>query len=310
MNNICLISLQGSNNVFLSGEEGGRKLEVLVTGSSGFLGSEMMKVLSANNNCRGLGGRFDFPVTSQEKVAEIIGDMKPQVIIHLAGYRDEKFCEENPREAFKVNALGTRNVAMAAARNGARLVYISTDLVFSGTKREGYYEFDFPKPNCAYGWTKYWGEHYIRNNLEEYYILRVPPLFGHNESARENILTPIWRMAARGEQIYVSPGRFTNPTWSIHVSEIVNFLIGTDNYGTYHVGSTGYASRYQFAAAVLEAGGLDTGLLHEATGKRQSLPPNNVIRSAILPYMVGVKSIPCWRDALKECLIHDTGLAG
>lgn len=268
-----------------------------------------MRVLSVNNNCRGLGGRNDFPVTEKEKVAEIIGAFKPEIIIHLAGCRDEKYCEDNPREAFKVNALGTRNVAQAAAQNGAKVVYISSDLVFSGTKGEGYYEFDSPDPNSVYGWSKCWAEHYIRNILEKYYILRVPPLFGYNGCGRENILTTIWRMAAKGEQIYIDPGRFTNPTWSFHVAEIVNFLIITDSYGTYHVGNTGYASHYQFAAAVLEEGGLDIGLLHE-TGTKRIAPLNNVIQSAILPYMTGAKSLPCWRDALVECLTLNPGLAG
>lgn len=277
-------------------------MEVLVTGSNGLLGYEMMKMLSVNNNCRGLEGRKDFPVTEKEKVAEIIEAFKPEIIIHIDGCKDEKYCEDNPREAFRVNALGTRNVALAAAQNGVKMMYISSDLVFSGTKGEGYYEFDFPDPGCVYGLTNYWAEYYIRDILEEYYILRVPPLFGCRDCGRENILTSIWKMAVRGEQIYIDSGRFINPTWSFNVAEIANFLIITNSYGTYHVGNTGYASHYQFAAAVLEEGGLDIGLLHEDGTNRGGAPLNNVIQSAILPYMAGAKSLPCWRDALIECL--------
>lgn len=275
-------------------------MKVLVTGSTGLLGTEMLNVLSRRFDCRGLGGRVDFPVTEKEKVEEIIVSEQPDIIVHTAGCRDFLLCDENPREAFRVNALGTRNVTLAAEKAGAGMVYISSDLVFSGEKGEGYYEFDCPDPASVYGWSKWWGEYYVMNVLEKYYILRVPLLFGQPDSGKDNILNRILEQAGEGEEILLNSGVVTNPTWTVHVADVVSDLIDTGNYGTYHAGSTGFASMPQFAAAILEKRGLDPGLVRE--GDDNKYPSYNVIQSAVLPYMPEIRTLPGWREALEECI--------
>ncbi len=285
-------------------------MNVLITGSTGLLGTEMLKVLSQRYQCRGVGGRIDFPVTEKKKTEEIITYEKPDVIVHLAGCKDLAFCDENPKEAFRVNAIGTRDVAYAAAKIGAQLVYISSDFVFSGKKGEGYYEFDCPDPASVYGWSKWWGEYYITNILEDYYIIRVPFLFGLNGSGRDDIISRALKRAEAGEKIHIDLNMVTNPTWATHVAGVVSDLISTSKFGTYHVGSTGFATIPQFLSAVLKEWGFDPGLVchnnacdnHHTNDKEITRHPSyNVIQSAALPYIPEVRALPGWREALEEC---------
>lgn len=282
-------------------------MNIAITGSTGFLGTEMLNVLSENHNCRALGGRDDFPVTDKQMVEDIIMHEKPDIIVHNAGCKEFAICDGNPKLAFKVNAIGTRDVAYAAAKAGAAMVYISSDCVFSGNKGEGYYEFDNPDPASVYGWSKWWGEYYVTNILQRYYILRVPLLFGLNGAGKENILTRILRQAEEGEKIHIDSNVVTNPTWSAHVAGVVSDLISTSNYGTYHVGSTGFATLPQFVSAILEKRGYDPDSVHTSPAengrkKKNSYPPYNVIQSAALPYIPAVRSLPGWREALDDCL--------
>lgn len=277
----------------------------LITGSSGFVGSELLNILSKQHQCLGVGGSLDFPVTDQKSVEEVINREKPDVIVHLAGINNLSYCEENPREAFRVNALGTRNVAQAAAKTGTRMVYISSDLVFSGNKGKGYYEFDYPDPNSVYGWSKWWGEYYIVNILSEYYILRVPLLFGLNKNKDESIVPHALKKAEIGEEIKINYNRVTNPTWTTHLAEVINDLTNTLSFGTYHVGSTGFVSVPYFISLLLEKRGLDPNLVD--FGGLEGVKPvdqggYNVIQSAVLPYMRDVRNLPGWREALETCM--------
>ncbi len=279
-----------------------KKINILITGSSGFLGSDMLHTLSKSFQCRGIEDA-DLPLTDKEKVMEIIVGENPDIIIHAAGCDDILFCEDNPQEAFRINALGTRNIALATAEVKAQLVYMSTGRVFSGKKGAAYYEFDRPDPACVYGLTKSWGEYYVSKILDDYFIIRVPLLFGLNHTGKDNILKDLLQRASDGEEIRVLQDQIINPTWARHVSHVTRDLIATESFGIYHVGNTGAASLQQFYKAVLEEDGLNSEMIVVESAHDDGTSPlcYNVLQSASLPYLPAVKKLPDWRGALSEC---------
>lgn len=274
-------------------------MRILITGCSGLFGEDLQKILGGRHISRGMRGRTDFPLTDSSRIMEIVAGEEPDLIVHSAACRDIDFCEKNPKDAFQVNSLGTRNVVMAAARVGAKFVYISSDLVFSGKKRRAYYEFERPDPDSIYGWSKWWGEYYVQQVIREHIIVRVPLLFGLGGCRESNLIMQAVDQTRNGEKIYAHTERITNPTWTVHAAEVISDLIAAEMYGTFHVGNTGLASTYQLLTAVLEEEGLDPGAIVPVEPGESRY---NIIQSAALPYSPGIRPLPNWRDALKICM--------
>ncbi len=154
----------------------GRK--VLVTGANGRLGTELAGVLRARGaDVKGVG-RADFDLGGREGVLEAVKGHGPAVIFHAAALTSVEDCEEDPDLAYRINALGTRNVCEAAERAGARVIYVSTDHVFAGTKTEPYDEFDDPDPKNVYGRSKLWGERSVLRLGPRHVVVRSSRLFG------------------------------------------------------------------------------------------------------------------------------------
>ena len=277
-------------------------MKIFITSQDSLLGAELNNSLSDGFICTGSTG--DIFTSTQNDLLFMLERENPDIIIHNCEVSSLRFCEENPRKSFKINSLLTKKVAKAADRLDSLMVYFSSFQVFSGKKGNAYYEFDRPDPANVYGWSKWWGEHYVSSlSNNNYLVLRLPLLFGLKGNEEDNLLLS---KTFSHFNHYVDPlfEYITNPTWATHVSNIVLDLLCAREWGTYHVGNTGTADVKQFMKAVIEEKGFSNAnyYLDILSGNYHRDYRYKVLQSAYLPFHSVVRDLPNWRDALKECL--------
>ena len=224
-------------------------MKIFLTGAKGQLGREL---------CRRLGGAellaTDLPeldITDSRRVGDVIGGYKPDVVIHAAAYTRVDAAEENVDKAWKVNAIGAQNIAVACRQVQAAMVYISTDYVFDGKLGRAYTELDVPNPLNVYGKSKYAGELLARNNVERLYILRTAWLYGEGT----NFVRTMLKLAGERDAMQVVNDQYGSPTSSVDLAEAVLRMIGTQGYGTYHVVNGGVTNWYGLAKKIFELTG-------------------------------------------------------
>jgi len=226
-------------------------LRVLVMGAAGQLGSEVVEVLRGDHEVVGVT-RTDADITDLSQVMTLVEEVSPQVIVNAAAYTNVDGCEREKGRAFLVNAIGARNVAIAAKEVGAKLVHISTDYVFDGTKDTPYFEYDPPKPINVYGWSKLVGEQMVKEQNPRSFILRVAWLYS---ARRKNFVKTMLKLAQERDEIRVVNDQRGTPTFAGDVARQIKALIETDCYGLYHCTSQGSCTRYEFALAIFKHAG-------------------------------------------------------
>ncbi len=243
-------------------------MKILITGSSGMLGQALCGELSGKCEVAGLDVErvqsteyrvqkfIKCDITEREKTIAAIAAIKPDVVIHTAAYTDVDGCEQNPKEAHKVNALGTETIALACRKCRSLLCYISTDFVFDGKKESAYLESDQPRPLNIYGRSKLAGERYVQTILKEFLIVRSSWLFGQGG---KNFVLTILKKAQTEKIIEVVSDQFGSPTYAQDLAEAVSNLIDltAGPRGIYHITNSGSCSWYEFAQAIKELAGLD-----------------------------------------------------
>lgn len=152
-------------------------MRVIITGAQGQVGSALLKLLKDDHEVATLN-REQGDITDRIKVRRFVGSFQPDLVLHPAAYTYVDQAESDPAAAYRVNALGTQNLALACAATGAALLYVSTNCVFDGLKSSPYYEYDAPNPTSVYGRSKLAGEEYTRSLLNRYYIVRTSWVFG------------------------------------------------------------------------------------------------------------------------------------
>lgn len=293
-------------------------MRVLVIGAAGQLGAEV---------CDELGNSHEVvPATRQEvdiinlpKVLALARHVKPDAIVNTAAYTDVDGCESNQEKAFLVNAVGARNVAIAAREVEAKLVHISTDYVFDGKKNEPYVEWDPPNPINVYGWSKLMGEQMVREQNPRYFILRVAWLYS---ARRRNFVKTMLKLAHEREEIRVVNDQHGTPTFAGDVARQIKLLIETDCYGLYHCTSQGSCTRFEFALEIFKCAGykaesnadgsvylvpdvqsLRPITLRPVSSTEFSTPAKRPINSVLENFMLkiqGLDIMPHWRESLAE----------
>jgi len=239
-------------------------------------------------------------ITSRS-AADLIVAARPELVIHPAAWTDVDGCARDPDRALLVNALGTRNVALACQRLDVPLVYVSTNEVFDGRATEPYLEFDEPHPINAYARSKYAGEHYVRQLLRRFYIVRIAWVFG----GPRNFVRTIQRLATEREHLRIVDDEIGNPTYAVDVAEAISRLVREPAYGTYHFVNEGYCSRYDFAREILRHTGMQ-GVSVEPIKLRDypraSTPPSfTALRNFVGAVDLQIV-LPPWQDALARFL--------
>ena len=223
-------------------------MKVLVTGAKGQLGWDVLRVLAA----RGIDGRGvdveDFDLTDGPAVKAYVEAYGPDVIVHCAAYTAVDRAESEPEVCARVNGDGTMNVVRAALAVGAKLVFISTDYVFSGDGEEPWTE-DAPyNPRNVYGLSKVQGEIAVRSLMKRYFLIRTSWVYGIHG---KNFVRTMLRLGQEKPEIRVVDDQIGSPTYSLDLARIICDMIPTEKYGIYHVCNEGFMSWADFARLIL-----------------------------------------------------------
>jgi dTDP-4-dehydrorhamnose reductase len=271
-------------------------MRVVITGHNGQLGRQLQRVLASHEL---LGLDLPDDDITDPGVSRAIAAFRPELVLHAAAYTDVDGSEGDPDKAFRVNTVGTQNVALGARRAGAALLYVSTNEVFDGTRRDLYREWDPVNPLSVYARSKAAGEQIVRDLLDRFYIVRVAWLFG---PGGVNFVTKILAVAERGGSLRVSADEFGNPTYAPDVAAAIARLVGTEHYGIYHLTNAGFCSRHEFACEIMRLAGrpdLPIAPILSAEWPRPSRPPLHAILVNTNGAALGIALRP-WRDALAE----------
>ena len=242
----------------------------------------------------------DLDVTDTDEVLRF-GEMnRPDIIINCSGMTDIEACEENPSMAYKVNALGARNLAIVASKMQAKMVQLSTDDVFDGKSTAPYTEFDVTNPVTVYGKSKLAGENYVKEFTSKHFIVRSTWVYGKGS----NFITNFLQRAKEGGEIAVASDQFGSPTSANELARFLLHLGHTSEYGTYHATNRGICSRYAFAEEILKMTGKQVTLQPVPTvmDELSKVRPAYAVLDNFIMSMVPVYDFPQWQDSLREYL--------
>ena len=230
-------------------------MKILVTGASGMLGQDLCPVLEDAGAFVIETNSTVLDITNFDAVNRFIAEVHPDTVIHCAAYTNVDNAEAEPDKAELLNVAGTENLAKVCGQLEIPIVYISTDYVFDGTKKEPYTPDDVPNPLNVYGRTKLAGEEAVKKFCKKYYIVRTSWLYGHYG---KNFVETMLVLAQKGS-VKVVDDQIGCPTWTVELAAGILKLF-TKPYGTYHVCASGSTSWYGFAKEIFEQTGLEVDL--------------------------------------------------
>jgi dTDP-4-dehydrorhamnose reductase len=227
-------------------------VKILVTGAAGQLGREVVDVATSAGHDVFAASRAELDVTKPEVVRAVVSREQPAVIIHAAAWTAVDACESDRERAMLHNGAATRFVVDAAREVGARVVYISTDYVFDGTKPTPYVETDVPNPQSVYGASKFAGEQAVDTAFDT--VVRVSWLSGFHGA---NMVKTILRIAGQQDTLTFVDDQIGSPTFADDAAKMITRLATEARPGIWHVTNQGAVSWYEFTREVLRAAGHD-----------------------------------------------------
>jgi dTDP-4-dehydrorhamnose reductase len=276
-------------------------MTILVTGASGQLGHDLvLELADRGHTVTGVCSK-ELNLLEPEAVKEYLTGMRPDAVIHCAGYTAVDLAEDEKEKCFSVNSRGTETLAAACAAVGSKLLFISTDYVFSGDGERPWEPDDLPKPLNIYGLSKYQGEEAVRRYVPEHFIVRISWLFGVNG---KNFVKTMLRLGREREQITVVNDQIGSPTYTKDLAVLLADMIVTEKYGTYHATNEGFCSWYEFACAVMKEAELPCLVLPVSSDQypsRAKRPANSRMSKDKLTAN-GFRRLPPWQDALRRYL--------
>lgn len=276
-------------------------MKYLITGFKGQLGYDLTRELDKRGEKDYLAVDIDeMDITNRNQVMVIVKEYKPDVIIHCAAWTAVDKAEDMEDKVRLVNVEGTKNLVDASLEVGAKMIYMSTDYVFDGTK-EGYYtEEDQVRPMSVYGQTKFDGEEEVRRN-PNHFITRISWVFGINGG---NFIKTMLKLSETRNELNVVGDQVGSPTYTVDLSKVLIDMAHSDKYGTYHVNNDGYCSWAEFADYIFKSNNIDMKVNHvtteeylELTGTKQAYRPRNSKLSKEKLVEAGFEMLPSWQDA-------------
>ena len=232
-------------------------MKILITGSSGMLGHDLIEVLKDKHDLI-LSTSKTLDITDKDKTIEFIRENKPDIVINSAAYTDVDGCETNRELAYSVNGEGVRNLAIGCAEVDCPLVQISTDYVFNGKNDRPWVEDDEIGPISVYGKSKLEGEEAILKILDKYFIVRTAWLYGING---KNFPKTMLELSENHSEITVVYDEVGSPTYTLDLARKISELIETDYYGIYHITNSGSCSWCEFSRYIFELAGRDVKVI-------------------------------------------------
>jgi dTDP-4-dehydrorhamnose reductase len=273
------------------------------------LGSDVCEVLAEGHEVAAFDIE-DFDVTDYEATAKAVQTVAPDVILHLAAFTDVEACEDEDNRllAYQLNARGTEFVAVAASEPGSRLVYVSTDYVFDGTKGEPYTETDTPNPINAYGKTKLVGEAFCQF-APSHLIVRTSWLFGPNG---RNFVDRIVAKASKKGRVSVVDDQEGCPTYTTDLAYAIRQVIELGLEGVVHLTNSGTATWFDLASHAIQLSGIDAEVMpvDSAAYPTKAKRPRCTVLGSTVTGPAGVAPLPAWQDGVRRHLLRRGLLKG
>jgi len=228
-------------------------MKISVIGANGQLGADVVRAFEMNGDEVSALTHQDVELSDADSVFNTMRESKPGLIVNAAAMHHVEKCENEPQKAFAVNAIGVRNLALAAKQLNAVIIHVSTDYVFDGTRRSPYSEADVPRPLNVYGNSKLSGEHFIRAATEKHFILRTSAIYGKNPCRAKgglNFVELMLKLAKERGGMRVVDSEVISPTPTVDIARQIVAISRTDAYGLYHATSEGSCSWYEFAREI------------------------------------------------------------
>lgn len=229
--------------------------KIIVTGCNGQLGRAINKIYQDSTVYECVNTDVaELDITQIEAVDKFVSKVKPYAIINCAAHTNVNACETDVDNAYKINAIGPRNLSIAASRYHAKLMHISTDYVFDGHASTPYTEFDAPSPNSVYGKTKLAGEYFVKEFAREYFIVRTAWLYGDGK----NFVKTMLGLSKNHDKVTVVGDQFGSPTSADELAGMIAHLLPTDNFGVFHGTCEGITNWAEFTRVFYRLAGVST----------------------------------------------------
>jgi dTDP-4-dehydrorhamnose reductase len=278
---------------------------LLVIGAKGMLGRDLVNTLRfsfrPDQDWEILGWDIDeIDIQEENTTVTKIESIQPQIVINIAAYTDVDGCESNEEKAFAVNAEGMKHVALGALRCSAKVVYLSTDYVFDGEKKEPYEEEDPPHPLNVYGRSKLKGEQYVQELMEDSLIIRSQWLYGRHG---KNFVSSILREAREKRVVSIVDDQTGLPTYTVDLATAISALIQRRARGIFHVANSDPCTWFTFGQAILKLSGMmEVKVIPISTkelGRPAARPLYSVLSTQKLRREISMTLRP-WSQALRE----------
>ena len=272
-------------------------MKVLITGANGQLGTELQQLLTMEHSNNIAMSSKELDITDAAAVNRCFNLNQPDVVYDCAAYTAVDAAEEEPGKTinYSVNVEGTRNVAVAAERINATLVYVSTDFVFDGSKVEMYSENDVTNPQNEYGRAKLEGERIVQRIMSNYYIVRTSWVFGE---FGKNFVYTMRKLAETHHDLSVVDDQIGRPTWTKDLGMFLVFLVQQNaKHGVYQFSNEGQCSWFDFAKEILEKTDVVVHPIDSAQFPQKAFRPQHSVMSLDKVKSLGFKN-QTWQDAL------------
>lgn len=273
--------------------------KLIITGCNGQLGRAVNELLKDNAEYECVNTDVaELDITDMDAVNALFEEVKPYAVINCAAYTAVDKCETDKDNAYRINAIGPRNLSIAATKYDAKMVHVSTDYVFPGDGTVPYTEFDTTGPQSAYGATKLAGEHFVQQFATKYFIIRTAWLYGDGNNFARTML----RLSETHDKVRVVNDQFGTPTSAKELAKAILYLLPTENYGLFHGTCEGSCSWADFAAEVFRLAGLPTkveGISTEEYGSPTKRPAYSILENKIFKLTTDFMFAD-WKDAIAE----------
>lgn len=274
---------------------------LLITGGNGQLGRAINNLYKDREDIECINTDVnELDITDSKAVMAFVEKCKPYAIVNCAAHTAVDLCEDQIDLAYKINAIGPRNLSIAAAAFDCKMMQISTDYVFAGDGNKPYIEFDTPAPNSVYGSSKLAGENFVREFAPKHFIIRTAWLYGDGK----NFVKTMLRLAEEKSEIGVVADQIGSPTSTVELAKAMDILLFTDNYGTFHGTCEGVCSWADFAEEIFKLAGKNVKV-QRLTSDQYPAKAKRPAYSVLENYMLKLTTdfmFADWHDALKVYL--------
>jgi dTDP-4-dehydrorhamnose reductase len=284
-------------------------MKILLLGSNGQLGSDILKVFNENNILLKGFNHQEVEIENLHSVENIITQYTPDLVINTTALHNVEICEENPEKSFAVNAIGPRNLALLSIKYNYRIFHISTDYVFNGTKTSPYTETDLPCPINVYGNSKLSGEYFLLSTSPNSLVIRVSGLYGIQPCRAKsglNFVRLMLKLARDKGKVKVVTDEYITPTYTVALAEQLLKLSNLNISGLVHCTPQGSCSWFQFASKVFELAKINVDLqIASSTDFPAKVPrPKYSVLDNYRLRELGIDIMPSWEECLNRYLIE------